>query len=238
MIAEFKRLLVGNPIETAAQHEQRLSNRIALAVFSSDALSSVAYASEAILFVLVLAGVQALPMVIPISMAIVVLLLIVGFSYRQTIHAYPNGGGAYIVAHENLGEVPGLVAAASLLIDYVLTVAVSISAGVFAITSLAATWGYSGLGDYRVEIALGCIALIRVMNLRGVKESALLFSAPTYVFIASIVIMVGLGFYHAAVGGWAPATPKLAETAAAAEPLSIFLILRAFAAGCTALTGV
>ena len=238
MIAEFKRLLVGNPIETAAQHDQRLSKRVALAVFSSDALSSVAYASEAILFVLVLASVQALPLVIPIAVAIVVLLLIVGFSYRQTIHAYPNGGGAYIVAHENLGEVPGLIAAASLLIDYVLTVSVSISAGVFAITSLASTWGYVGLGDYRVEIALGCIALITVINLRGVKESGAIFSVPTYVFIVSIVIMLGLGFYRVASGGWMAAAPQLAETAAAAEPLGIFLILRAFAAGCTALTGV
>jgi amino acid transporter len=238
MIAEFKRLLVGDPIETAAQHDQRLSKRIALAVFSSDALSSVAYASEAILFVLVLAGVQALPLVIPIAAAIVVLLLIVGFSYRQTIYAYPNGGGAYIVARENLGEVPGLIAAASLLIDYVLTVAVSISAGVFAITSLAATWGYSGLGGYRVEIALGCIALITVINLRGVKESGMIFSVPTYVFIVSIVIMIGLGFYRVASSGWVAAAPQLAEATAATEPLSIFLILRAFAAGCTALTGV
>src|SRR6476469_4540868 len=238
MIAEFKRLLVGNPIETAAQHDQRLSKRIALAVFSSDALSSVAYASEAILFVLVLAGAQALPLVIPISVAIVVLLLIVGFSYRQTIHAYPNGGGAYIVAHENLGEVPGLIAAASLLIDYVLTVAVSISAGVFAITSLAATWGYSSLGDYRVEIALGCIALITVINLRGVKESGTIFSVPTYVFIISMVGMIVYGIFQVAISGWVVAEPKVAQVATAVEPLGIFLILRAFAAGCTALTGV
>src|SRR4029453_12154537 len=171
MIDTLKRILVGQPLETAAQQHQRLRKIIALAVFSSDALSSVAYATEAILFVLVLAGASALPLVIPVSVGIAVLLLIVGFSYRQTIHAYPKGGGAYIVAHENLGEVPGLIAAASLLIDYVLTVAVSISAGVFAITSLAATWGYPGLGAYRVEIALGCIALITVINLRGVKES-------------------------------------------------------------------
>jgi amino acid transporter len=238
MIAEFKRLLVGNPIETAAQHDQRLSKRIALAVFSSDALSSVAYASEAILFVLVIAGVHALPLLIPISVAIVVLLLIVGFSYQQTIHAYPNGGGAYIVAHENLGEVPGLVAAASLLIDYVLTVSVSISAGVFAITSLAATWGYSNLGDYRVEIALGCIALITVINLRGVKESGIIFSVPTYVFIISMVGMIVYGIFQVAIGGWVVAEPEVAEIAATAEPLGIFLILRAFAAGCTALTGV
>jgi amino acid transporter len=238
MIAEIKRLLVGNPLETAAQHDQRLSRRIALAVFSSDALSSVAYASEAILFVLLLAGARALPLVVPISVAIVLLLLIVGFSYRQTIHAYPNGGGAYIVAHENLGEIPGLVAAASLLIDYVLTVAVSISAGVFAITSLASTWGYTGLGAYRVEIALGCIALITVINLRGVKESGTIFAVPTYIFIVGMVGMIVYGFAQVSMGGWVVSQPALAEAAEAAEPLSVFLILRAFAAGCTALTGV
>jgi len=238
MIAEIKRLLVGNPLETAAQHDQRLSKRIALAVFSSDALSSVAYASEAILFVLVLAGAPALPLVVPISVAIVVLLLIVGFSYRQTIQAYPNGGGAYIVAHENLGETPGLIAAASLLIDYVLTVSVSISAGVFAITSLASTWGYTGLAAYRVEIALGCIALITVINLRGVKESGTIFAIPTYIFILGMVGMIVYGFIQVAAGGWVVDQPQLAEAAEAAEPLSIFLILRAFAAGCTALTGV
>ena len=238
MMAELKRLVVGMPLETAAQHHQRLSKRIALAVFSSDALSSVAYASEAILFVLVLAGPAALPLVIPISVAIVVLLLIVGFSYRQTIHAYPNGGGAYIVAHENLGEVPGLIAAASLLIDYVLTVAVSVSSGVFAITSLAATWGYPNLGDYRVEIALGCIALITIINLRGVKESGAIFSVPTYIFIFSMVGMILFGLVQTALGGWVAAAPKLEHTVAAAEPLGLFLILRAFAAGCTALTGV
>src|SRR4029078_9458094 len=121
-------------------------------------------------------GVGALPLVIEISLGIARLLLIVGFSYRQTIHAYPSGGGAYIVAHENLGEVPGLIAAASLLIDYVLTVAVSISAGVFAITSLAATWGYPALAEYRVEIAIGAIALITVINLRGVNESGVILA--------------------------------------------------------------
>src|SRR5437773_6817799 len=171
MIGSFKELLIGHPLSTEEQHHQRLSKRIALAVFSSDALSSVAYASEAILVVLVTAGVGSLPLVIEISLGIALLLLIVGFSYRQTIYAYPSGGGAYIVAHENLGEIPGLIAAGSLLIDYVLTVAVSVSAGVFAITSLAATWGYPALADYRVEIALACIALITVINLRGVKES-------------------------------------------------------------------
>ena len=238
MIDTLKRFLIGQPIETAAQHNQRLTKRIALAVFSSDALSSVAYASEAILFVLVLAGSAAMSLVIPISIAIVVLLLIVGFSYRQTIHAYPNGGGAYIVAHENLGVVPGLIAAASLLIDYVLTVAVSISSGVFQITSLAATWGYPRLGDYRVEIALACIALITLINLRGVKESGAIFSVPTYIFVVSIVGMIGLGTFLKLSAGWSVSTPSLADPAAVAEPLTLFLLLRAFAAGCTALTGV
>src|SRR6476661_4067204 len=224
MIGTLKRFLVGRPIETAAQHHQRLSKRIALAVFSSDALSSVAYASEAILVVLLTAGVGALPLVIEISLGIALLLLIVGFSYRQTIYAYPSGGGAYIVAHENLGEIPGLIAAASLLIDYVLTVAVSVSAGVFAITSLAATWGYLGLSDYRVEIALGCIALITVINLRGVKESGLIFSVPTYVFIISMVCMVVYGIFQTAIGGWVVAAPKVAEATSAIEPLGIFIV--------------
>lgn len=238
MMAEVKRFLVGQPLETAAQHHQRLSKRIALAVFSSDALSSVAYASEAILFVLVLAGPAALSLVVPLSLAIVLLLLIVGFSYRQTIHAYPNGGGAYIVAHENLGVIPGLIAAASLLIDYVLTVAVSISSGVFAITSLASAWGYPALGDYRVEIALVCIALITIINLRGVKESGTIFSVPTYIFIASMIGLIGVGLFRTASGGWVTATPMVETAAQAAEPLGVFLLLRAFAAGCTALTGV
>ena len=238
MIDTLKRILVGQPIETAAQHHQRLSKVVALAVFSSDALSSVAYATEAILFVLVLAGASALPLVIPVSVGIALLLLIVGFSYRQTIHAYPNGGGAYIVAHENLGEVPGLIAAASLLIDYVLTVAVSVSSGVFAITSLAATWGYTGLADYRVEIALACIALITIINLRGVKESGAIFSVPTYIFILSMIGLILAGLAKHFLSGAAPIPPNPAHIAPATETLGLFLLLQAFSAGCTAMTGV
>ena len=238
MVSEIKRLLVGQPLDTAEQHEQRLSKRIALAVFSSDALSSVAYASEAIMLVLVSAGVFGLPLVIPVSVAIAVLLLIVGFSYRQTIHAYPNGGGAYIVAHENLGEVPGLIAAAALLIDYVLTVAVSVSAGVFAITSLAATWGYPALADYRVEIALACIALITVINLRGVKESGAIFSVPTYIFIFSMLSLIVLGITRVVSLGATPVPPNASEIVAPTATLGLFLLLQAFSAGCTALTGV
>ena len=238
MIGSLKRFLVGRPIETAAQHEQRLSKRIALAVFSSDALSSVAYASEAILVVLVTAGASALPLVIEVSLGIALLLLIVGFSYRQTIYAYPSGGGAYIVAHENLGEIPGLIAAASLLIDYVLTVAVSVSAGVFAITSLAATWGYGGLATYRVEIALACITFITIINLRGVKESGLIFSVPTYVFVVSMIALVGLGLLRIATTNAAPIPVAPSELPMPTATIGLFLILQAFSAGCTALTGV
>ena len=238
MIGTFKRLLVGRPIETAAQHHQRLSKRIALAVFSSDALSSVAYASEAILVVLVTAGAGSLPLVIEISLGIALLLLIVGFSYRQTIYAYPSGGGAYIVAHENLGEIPGLIAAASLLIDYVLTVAVSVSAGVFAITSLADTWGYAGLATYRVEIALGCIALITIINLRGVKESGIIFSVPTYVFVVSMIALIGLGLTRTVLTNAVPVPVAAAELPVPTATIGLFLLLQAFSAGCTALTGV
>jgi len=238
MIGAFKRFLVGRPIETAAQHDQRLSKRIALAVFSSDALSSVAYASEAILVVLVTAGAGSLPLVIEISLGIALLLLIVGFSYRQTIYAYPSGGGAYIVAHENLGEIPGLTAAAALLIDYVLTVAVSVSAGVFAITSLAATWGYLGLATYRVEIALACITLITMINLRGVKESGIIFSVPTYVFVVSMLALIGLGLTRIVLANAAPVVVEPTELPVPTATIGLFLLLQAFSAGCTALTGV
>jgi len=165
-------------------------------------------------------------------------LLIVGFSYRQTIYAYPSGGGAYIVAHENLGEIPGLIAAASLLIDYVLTVAVSVSAGVFAITSLAATWGYAGLATYRVEIALACIMFITIINLRGVKESGAIFAFPTYLFIASFFLMIGVGLVEYFTGWSHPPVAEVAHYPEATKALTIFLVLRAFSSGCAALTGV
>src|SRR5262249_28752344 len=205
-----------------------LTKLVALAVFSSDALSSVAYATEAILFVLVAAGALALPLVMEISVGIAILLLLVGFSYRQTIYAYPNGGGAYIVAHENLGEIPGLIAAGALLIDYVLTVAVSVSSGVFQITSLAATWGYSSLGNYRVEIAFACIALITLANLRGLKESGAIFSIPTYVFILSMLGLIVLGALnvfgtHAAP---LPPNPEYLPKPQDTLPLTLFLILQ------------
>jgi amino acid transporter len=236
MITEIKRLLVGQPLETAAQQHQRLLKVVALAVFSSDALSSVAYATEAILVVLVAAGAGALTLSIPVSIGIALLLLIVGFSYRQTIFAYPNGGGAYVVAHENLGKLPGLTAAAALMIDYVLTVAVSISAGVAAITSLGATWGYSELGVYRVEIALVSIAFVTIINLRGVKESGTIFAIPTYVFVISMVALIGIGVSRILATGAAPIPPQ--GIGPSTETVGLFLLLQAFSAGCTAMTGV
>ncbi len=237
MIDSLKRFLVGRPLETAAQQHQRLRKIVALAVFASDAISSNAYATEAIMLVLMTAGAGALALSIPIAGAITVLLLIVGFSYRQTIHAYPNGGGAYIVARANLGELAGLTAAAALLIDYVLTVAVSVAAGVFAITSLAATWGYPNLSDYRVEIALGCIALITIVNLRGVKESGAIFAVPTYLFIVSMLLCIAIGIARLTWLGTPPHAPAV-ELPPPSASIGIFLLLQAFSAGCTALTGV
>ncbi len=239
MASQIKRFLVGKPIATEHQHQERLTRTTALAVFSSDALSSVAYATEAILTVLILAGTQALGLALPIGGAIAALLLIVAFSYRQTIRAYPRGGGGYIVSRENLGDTAGLIAAAALLIDYVLTVAVSISAGVAAITSLASTWGYPALKYASVELALLCIALVTLANLRGVKESGSIFAVPTYAFIASIIGLIIFALLKDAFYGATqvvhPIAPPVHTTS---EALGLWLILRAFAAGCTALTGI
>ncbi len=241
MASSFKRLLIGKPIATEQQHHERLSKVTALAVFSSDALSSVAYATEAILAVLILAGSQALGLSLQVGVAIAVLLVVVGFSYRQTIHAYPKGGGGYIVARENLGVHAGLVAAAALLIDYVLTVAVSISAGVAAITSLATNWGFPQLQSYAVELALCFILLVALANLRGIKESGAIFAVPTYAFLVSILGMIGYALVRAAIVGPTPvvhAIPPEFPVAGEAEALGLWLIMRAFAAGCTALTGI
>src|SRR6266852_8876921 len=186
-MASLKRLLVGSPIRTARLAHERLTKKTALAIFASDALSSTAYATEQILLVLAAAYVagqaDAFSRVVPISIAIGVLLVIVAISYRQTIHAYPSGGGAYIVAKENLGTLPGLVAGASLLVDYVLTVAVSIAAGVAAITSMAQGTRFAWLDLHKVMLCLICIAFIAVANLRGVRESGAIFATPTYAFL-------------------------------------------------------
>lgn len=238
---QLKRLLIGSPIATEHQHHERLSKVTALAVFSSDALSSVAYATEAILSILILASLQAVGLVLPVAGGIAVLLVLVAFSYRQTIRAYPNGGGGYIVARENLGDLQGLIAAGALLIDYVLTVAVSISAGVAAITSLAHNWGFLAVKDFAVVIALFFILLVTLANLRGVKESGAIFAVPTYVFVVSILIMVATGLVKGMLFGFTPVDHALAPEVAhpaSAEAIGLWLIFRAFAAGCTALTGV
>lgn len=238
MVAQIKRFLVGKPIATERQHHERLSRVTALAVFSSDALSSVAYATEAILAILVIGGSAALGLSLPIGGAIAVLLVVVGLSYRQTIRAYPKGGGGYIVSRENLGEMPGLIAAGALLIDYVLTVAVSISAGVAAITSLALTWGFPGVKELAVEIALTCILLVSLANLRGVKESGAIFAVPTYAFVAGILAMIAYGLVRNSLFGAQPVVHAAPPEIPAGEALGLWLVLRAFAAGCTALTGI
>ncbi len=232
---DFRRILIGEPLATDEAIHQRLNIPKALAVFSSDALSSSAYATEAILLVLIAAGTGALGLSWWIALGISALLLIVASSYYQTIHAYPNGGGAYIVAKENLGTMPGLVAAASLLIDYILTVAVSVSAGVAALTSAFPT-----LAPLRIEIALLIVVFITVMNLRGVKESGTFFAIPTYAFVVGVLVMIGVGVVRVLTGN--VPTPEegqiLAEGATVSSGLGLFLLLRAYAAGCTALTGV
>jgi amino acid transporter len=231
----IKQMLLGRPIHNREAAHQRLSNPVALAVFSSDALSSVAYATEEILLALAIAGTGALGVAWPISISIAVLLIIVAFSYRQTIKAYPGGGGAYIVAKENLGTLPGLVAGGALLVDYVLTVAVSISAGTAALTSAV-----PAALPYKVWIALVLVAVLAVMNLRGVKESGALFAGPTFFFIVMLSLTLAVGLFKQFFGGGIPITPHPfpVEQGIAATGLGLFLVMKAFASGCTAMTGV
>ncbi|HKZ04350.1 MAG TPA: APC family permease [Methylomirabilota bacterium] len=229
----LKLFFVGRPIPTAQARHERLTKRSALAVFASDALSSVAYATEEILLVLVLAGVGALVVSIPIGIAISVLIAIVVSSYRQTIRAYPQGGGAYIVTKDNLGTMAGLIAGAALLIDYVLTVAVSVAAGIAALTS-----AFPALFAYRIWLGVLCIAAITTANLRGLRESGRLFAAPTYLFIVSFAGMLVYGFVRWMFGWETPAPPAPEVVAEGMQSVSVFLLLRAFASGCTALTGV
>lgn len=246
MAYTLKRLLVGKAKKTAAAIHERLTKKTGLAVFASDALSSTAYASEEILLVLAVAYAfgqrNGFNYVVPITFAIAIVLVIVAISYRQTIFAYPSGGGAYIVAKENLGTTPGLVAAAALLVDYVLTVSVSISAGVAAITSAAQGTSWAWLDNHKVFLCLGLIALIALANLRGVRESGALFAGPTYSFVISFMFMIGYGIIHyflhpGAVAQVTPENLKLAE-GYSLQPLSIFLLLGAFSNGCVALTGI
>jgi len=225
----LKRWLVGPPMPLAQARHERLTKRVALAVFSSDALSSVAYATEEILLVLVLAGAAAAHLTVPIALSITALLVIVAISYQQTIYAYPSGGGSYIVARANLGTVPGLIAAAALLVDYVLTVSVSVAAGVAAITS-----AFPELSTHKVAIGVLCVAGIAMANIRGVRESGRIFAVPTYVFIVSFGLLVAVGAYRLLTGTLPPAAPA---PVAPTEALTWFLVLRAFSSGCTAMTG-
>jgi len=228
----WKRWLLGTPLETERVRDERLSIPIALAVFSSDALSSVAYATEEILLVLSLAGASALGYSIPISGVIVLLLAILIASYRQTIHAYPDGGGSYIVARENLGTLWGLIAAAALLLDYILTVAVSTAAGVAAMTS-----AWPALLHYRVAVGLLFLLLLAVGNLRGVRQSGRIFAVPTYLFIFSMFALLVAGVVRASLG--LPAIePPMAPIPEATRGITLFLLMRAFSAGCAALTGI
>jgi len=228
----LKRLLLGKPIPSSLAHHERLSRITGLAVLSSDALSSVAYATDFIVVTLAVAGAQALGYAIPISLVIATLLAVVAFSYRQTIHAYPTGGGAYIVAKENIGANAGLIAAASLLVDYTLTVSVSISAGVLAITS-----AFPPLDAYRVALCLVFLVILTVGNLRGIRESGQIFAVPTYFFVFAIFVLILAGLVRYFTGS---IVPVIAPPAAgiAHQPLTTFLLLTAFANGCTAMTGV
>lgn len=229
----FKRWFVGDPLKTAQAVHERLSKRLALAVFSSDALSSVAYATEEILLVLIPASVALAHFSIPISMMIVLLLAILAVSYSQIIFEYPEGGGAYIVSKSNLGEWPGLTAAASLMIDYILTVAVSVAAGIAAITS-----AIPALFPHRTVLGVLAIAIVLLINLRGVRESGKVFAVPTYMFIGALLLMLGFGAFQLISGRLGPVTQVNVVTQAGVESVSLFLLLRAFSSGCAALTGV
>jgi amino acid transporter len=230
MLSKLKTLLIGTPLPTAELGEKRLNKIRALAAFSPDALSSIAYANQEIYLGLAIAGSTGLSMAWPIGLAITGLLVIVAISYYQTIQGYPSGGGSYVVARENLGTFPGLVTAAALLIDYLLTAAVSLTAGVEAIASaIPALW------PYRVEIALVLLFVIAVANLRGVRESGTLMAVPVYMFLFTYIPMLGIGLVRLLING-----PTPLETVAPAPitGVTLFLILHTFSTGCTALTGI
>jgi amino acid transporter len=230
MANSLKRIILGQPLASAEARHERLAKIPALAIFASDNLSSVAYATEEILLVLVLAGPAALAYSPPIGIAIGALTAIVASSYWQTIHAYPSGGGAYIVAKDNLGTLPGLVAGAALLVDYVLTVSVSTAAGVAAITS-----ALPALYRFRVELCVSVVLLIMLANLRGIRETGRIFAVPSYWFILCLTILLAGGFYRLLTHG---APPSPAESHPVHESIGMLLILRAFSSGCAALTGI
>ena len=234
-IGHLRGFLFGRPISSEREEHERLTKAKALAVFSSDNISSSAYATEEMMRVLVVAGVGAFSLIMPLTIVIAVVLAIVGTSYRQTIKAYPNGASSYIVAGDNLGVGAGLVAAAALLIDYTLTVAVSVSAGVAAITSIVPE-----LFDQRVVISVLIVGMLTLGNLRGVRESGTIFMAPTYLYLVVVLGMLGFGIVQLATGALAPYSPPEAWLAAetSTQALGLFLVLRAFSSGAVALTGV
>ena len=234
-LRRLRTILIGRPIHSELEENERLSKTKALAIFSSDNISSSAYATEEMMRILVLAGVGAISFTMPLTITICVVLAIVATSYWQTIRAYPNGASSYLVASDNLGSTAGLIAGAALLIDYTLTVAVSVSAAVAAITSVIPE-----LFPERVLLAVGIVLLLMLGNLRGVRESGTIFMAPTYLYIVAILAMVGIGVFRSATGGLPDYTPPAEWLAAESggEALGILLLLRAFSSGAAALTGV
>ncbi len=225
----LKRAIIGRPMATHEEQHERLTKRVAVAVFSSDAISSTAYATEEILIVLILAGTVATAYSLWVAALVVFLLAIVVLSYRQTVHAYPSGGGSYVVAGENLGTFPGLIAAASLLVDYVMTVAVSVASGVAAITS-----AFPGVFEWRILVAIVLVILVAMVNLRGVRESGSIFAIPTYAFVVLCGGLIVVGAIRWATGDLQPLPP---ETVQVFKPMGVILFLRAFAGGCSAMTG-
>ncbi|MBX9974089.1 APC family permease [Cytobacillus firmus] len=231
MFFSIKRILIGRPLKTTELGEQKLNKTKALAVLSSDALSSVAYGPEQILIVLATLGAVAFWYTIPIAVGVLILLTALILSYRQIIFAYPYGGGAYVVSKTNLGTNPGLIAGGSLLVDYILTVAVSVSAGTDAITS-----AFPALHDFKVEIAIVFVIFLTILNLRGVTESASVLAYPVYLFVLALFILIGVGIYNILTGGVSPEFHSPIGTPVTG--ISLFLLLRAFASGSSALTGV
>lgn len=231
MVSSIKRFLIGRPLKSTELGEQKLNKTKALAILSSDALSSVAYGPEQILIALAGVGAIAYWYSIPIAVGVLVLLTALILSYRQIIFAYPHGGGAYVVSKENLGMNPGLIAGGSLLVDYILTVAVSVSAGTDAITS-----AFPSLHAHNVIIAVIFVILITILNLRGVTESASVLAYPVYLFVLALFILIGVGIYNILTGHVSPTLHAPIGTPVAG--ISLFLLLRAFASGSSALTGV
>ncbi|MFN8024268.1 MAG: APC family permease [Acidimicrobiales bacterium] len=240
-MAALKRILIGKPLSSADEHHQRLSKKIALPVFASDAISSTAYATDEILVVIVLqagVGATAFRPLLPIAIIVCILMAIVVTSYRQTIHAYPSGGGAYIVSRENLGSTPALVAGSSLLVDYILTVSVSVAGGVLAIRTAT---GFDT--KWTVLVCLLCVFVMTVMNLRGVKESGAAFAGPTYFYITMLIVLIGTGLWRIYVQHVGPIperllSPEAIEASKATGTLGLMMLLRAFSSGAVALSGV